>query len=111
MPVIWCVDVIFHRPGLTSSLSAATASGVTQQQPNRTIGMRRRVFIERPSRLFLRGDGAARIVAEILTERSGGARRSLFRGDPQTFHLPQEARFHQNRGAERQTPGEVVAAA
>src|SRR4051812_10715424 len=48
MPVIWCVDVISHRPGLTSSLSAATASGVTQQHPNRTMGMRRRVFIERP---------------------------------------------------------------
>jgi hypothetical protein len=52
MPVIWCVDVISQSPGLTSSLSAATASGGTQQQLSRTIDVRRRVFIERPPDCF-----------------------------------------------------------
>ncbi len=105
MPLIWCVDVISHSPGLTSSLSAASASGATHQQPSRTIRVHR-VFIER---LPVMRSWAG--LWRKSSRNAAPARRVPLRGYPQAFHLPPQARFHQDCRAERHAPGEAFEAA
>ena len=97
--------VISHSPGLTSSLSAASASGATHQQPSRTIRVHR-VFIER---LPVRRSWAG--LWRKSSRNAAPARRVPLRGYPQAFHLPPQARFHQDCRAERHAAGEALEAA